>query len=326
MHIFKQFDMDNSGWLEEKECEHVVKRAGLSKEDFDWKQFDSDKDGKLSVLEFLEAGPVVGEKAAQQAASLMEEDEGEGEGEFDENMEDEDEDDASLLMEDDEDGDGTNEYESDSDDDDEKEDEGFSDVTEDEDGESGDQEFSVAVSAQADARISKLFKQLDKNNDKSLEPEEILKVISKLKEEQRLPAKFDKDHSMSLSESEFKEMCKYLIKKKPREVMQLAQSFSLAEDGSEASSEDDGDEEGDHEGKEDDHSEYDSGDEKDEDGDRDMSKHFHEADANNSGHLEAQEMDKLLAKMNMKGFDWKSLDSDHDGKLSLEEFEQAMQE
>merc|ERR1711998_49299 len=98
------------------------------------------------------------------------------EGDFDENMEE------------DQDAEEDGEEE-------EGEDEGFSDL---EDEEGGHEDYSSAhVSQAAEEQITKFFHSLDKNKDKSLEPDEILPLVSRLKEEQRLPSKFDEDHSMS---------------------------------------------------------------------------------------------------------------------------------
>lgn len=53
---------------------------------------------------------------------------------------------------------------------------------------------------------------------------------------------------------------------------------------------------------------------------------FKDADLDGSGFLEEEEMQKFLSKMNMQGFDWKTLDADHDDKVSLNEFNAAMGE
>jgi len=53
---------------------------------------------------------------------------------------------------------------------------------------------------------------------------------------------------------------------------------------------------------------------------------FKDADLDASGFLEEKEVQKFMSKMDMQGFDWKSLDTDHDDKVSSQEFAAAIGE
>merc|ERR1719235_2041128 len=54
-----------------------------------------------------------------------------------------------------------------------------------------------------------------------------------------------------------------------------------------------------------------------------VSQQFTDADVDSSGFLEEGEMQKFLTQTNAQDFDWKSLDTDHDSKLSESEFTAA---
>jgi len=55
--VFVMFDTDKSGFLEPHEMENVIAKAGINPSTFDWHNFDTDKDGRISQEEFVMAGP-----------------------------------------------------------------------------------------------------------------------------------------------------------------------------------------------------------------------------------------------------------------------------
>jgi len=419
--VFDDFDLDHSGLLETPEIENCLRRAGLSPNDFDWKPFDADKDGKYTMLEFLSAGPAVGEAAHAQASALMEEeeepeddtddddkdedlenfaleaDDGEdveetpalleeddnAEGEEDMSLydmggeEDDDGDDKESLLQEDEDSDKESEddeaelddlslleedteegkdedeedgeFEDHEDDGDDAnsflEDDDFEDHEDGEDGEDGHKGGDEKLLHGTDEII---FKRMDGNNDSMIEADDMegpWRQAMGLKFD-NLPPAFDKNHDQKLSFDEFKKLCEHISLNHPRKVNQIKKAFSLLEGSQDErsllrssrsllsgrGSEEDDDEEGDDEDDEgeegyDDHNEGDHDDETlDSDAEKEMMhKHFVNVDENKSGLLEEEEIKKLLANMNMNGFDWSSLDTNKDGKLSEEEFAAAIE-
>lgn len=58
--LFQQVDQDQDGYLDGKEIDDLFDRIPhLHGHSFDWDKFDYDKDGKLSQMEFIQAGPEV---------------------------------------------------------------------------------------------------------------------------------------------------------------------------------------------------------------------------------------------------------------------------
>eukprot|EP00746_Dinoflagellata_sp_MGD_P163382 gnl/MRDRNA2_/MRDRNA2_91377_c0_seq1.p1 gnl/MRDRNA2_/MRDRNA2_91377_c0~~gnl/MRDRNA2_/MRDRNA2_91377_c0_seq1.p1 ORF type:complete len:857 (+),score=263.43 gnl/MRDRNA2_/MRDRNA2_91377_c0_seq1:110-2680(+) len=55
--IFTAFDLDQSGFLEPNEMQEVIAKAGIDPSKFNWRNWDFDKDGRMSEEEFLQAGP-----------------------------------------------------------------------------------------------------------------------------------------------------------------------------------------------------------------------------------------------------------------------------
>jgi len=90
--VFHEADVDVSGFLETPEIENLVERAGLTEQEFNWKEYDHDKDGKLCLAEFLESGPAVATAAAEAAKSFVQH-------RHEEDSNDEDADETMSLLE-----------------------------------------------------------------------------------------------------------------------------------------------------------------------------------------------------------------------------------
>lgn len=71
--VFRAADKDGSAFLEAREVEAVMARAGITAQEFNWHSFDHDGDGRLSEPEFLAAGPAAAHAASMAAESLLEE-------------------------------------------------------------------------------------------------------------------------------------------------------------------------------------------------------------------------------------------------------------
>lgn len=219
------------------------------------------------------------------------------------------------------------------------EDEGQEEEGEEEGQEEGQEDFSEEEMMEGEKRAThKIFDQLDKDGDHLLSREEFQNFTSTIGIPDQNAANFDEDKDMKLSVSEFQNFAHSVIQNHPDSFPKIRSTYSLAEISEEDLDEEDHEEDLKH-GDPEMYSEEDHGDDEDhggedledfqgleEDKGGDMSKHFKDADLDGSGALEEQEMQKLLSKMNMKSFDWKTLDTDHDGKLSKQEFTAAMEE
>jgi len=212
--VFHASDVDSSGFLEAPEIEAVVKRAGLTAHSFNWTDYDRDKDGKLSVVEFLEAGPAAATAAALQAQSLLEED--------DENITHDSfvaDEDADAVLQEPEDDDSDNEALSllDEGEVDEGDSDTFSfldegeealneEASSDDDG-SDDTSFgddALTTMTGADPGNNIVWKMFNKNGDNVLDKDEIANLVQEAQFEKGFDVQdYDEDHDGNLDKKEF---------------------------------------------------------------------------------------------------------------------------
>lgn len=296
--IFLQADIDGSSLLEQGEIHALLNDTPLAGQ-FDWRSFDNDQDGSLSEREFVAAGPAAAHALQSGSSSLLEEGESTAAG-------------TTWEAEDQEvfrhfDKDGSNRLEPG---------EMHDLLTQaglkegdfewwpydvDMDGALSQKEFLSAGPAalKALSPAMKAFKHADTDGSSLLEAGEI-DALQKQVGIHRGDidwASFDQDGDDRISEDEFMAAAPTIDAAIPSGAASTLQQEDVSADDRPSPNIP-----------------------------RVDKQHFHKYDANKSGKLEKREVKKLLARHKAKDFDWRQVDKDGDGALSMKEFENLIQQ
>lgn len=309
--LFKKADVDGSSLLEAGEVDALLAQTPLAPGSFDWHKYDFDGNGALSQGEFLAAGDAVLQQVkhqhqvaleAQQQASLLEQEAISSEMQV---FNDADKNHDGFLEQSEMDalngragltGFDWKVFDSDKD----------NRLNETEFLKSGPvaaafgharrEERLLKRTQEGDEADRKIFQQADTNGNSLLEKHEVESLLHKVNISPHLFNwhDFDHDHDGKLSQEEFLEGGPAAFKSS----LQGPSSF-VEESGSED------DAEGVPSYLKDDFVVW------------------AETDKDHSGYLDANEIHQLMKEADIKDIDWKVYDTDHDGRLSSEEFQRA---
>lgn len=343
--LFKSADTDGSSLLEAGEVDALLAKTPLEPGSFDWHRFDFDKDGKLSLGEFLAGGPAVSQQVqqelqrrhqeAQQQASLLEQEAMDQDTQI---FRDADKNQDNFLEESEMDalnnragltGFDWKVFDSDKDNRLNLAEFVKSGPAAAEFGQARQMELLLKRTKEGDEADRKIFKQADADGSSFLEEGEVNTLLNGRHIDTKLFNwhAFDHNHDGKLSEEEFLAGGTAALKAS----LQGPSASLVEESGGDEQEEDlqqkygDGDQENSNdeshgEGQE---SDLQTEQESDLQTEQDDLHVWLETDKDHSGYLESNEMEQLMQTADIKDFDWKVYDKDHDGRLSSAEWHMA---